>query len=136
MKNRNSGFTLIELMITVAIVAILAAIALPIYERHVIKTRRTLAKGCLIEIGQFMERQYTTSMSYATATIPATSCISDLASQYTFSFVTGQPTATTYTVNATPIGAQLHDTQCAELGLNQAGVRTVSGTQSSTECWK
>ncbi len=133
---RNFGFTLIELMIAVAIVSILAAVALPSYQQHVMKTRRALAKGCLIELGQHMERQYTTSMSYASATLPITSCTEDLVSSYTFAFGAGQPTATTYLINATPAGPQSGDTQCGTLGLTQNGTRSVSGNLSSQVCWK
>ena len=58
------GFTLIEVMITVAIIAVLTAIAYPSYESHVTKTRRAAAAGCLLERAQFMERFYTTNLSY------------------------------------------------------------------------
>jgi len=45
---RNKGFTLLELMITLAIIGILAAIAYPSYQAHVLKTRRALAQGCML----------------------------------------------------------------------------------------
>jgi type IV pilus assembly protein PilE len=135
-KKYSQGFTLIELMITVAIVGILAAVALPAYDQHVVKTRRSLAKGCLVELGQFMERQYTTSMSYASVTLPNTSCVQDLSVTYSFAFATAQPTATTYLINATPTGPQARDLQCGTLSLSQTGARTVSGTKTSKECWQ
>lgn len=133
---RNLGFTLVELMIAVAIVSILAAVALPSYQQYVTKTRRALAKGCLVELGQHMERHYTTSMSYATAVLPNTSCISDLANTYTFAFGAAQPTATTYLINATPTGPQTSDTQCGTMGLTQSGTRSISGSSSVAVCWK
>ena len=66
MKKASSiqGFTLIEVMIVVAVIGILAAIAYPSYQESVTKTRRSAAQGCLVEMAQFMERFYTTNMRY------------------------------------------------------------------------
>ncbi|SDX11937.1 type IV pilin protein [Thiocapsa roseopersicina] len=63
-STHNSGFTLIELMVVVAIVAILAGIAFPSYVDHVRKARMTDAKGVLLEAAQWMERQYTLENVY------------------------------------------------------------------------
>ena len=137
-KQLHRGFTLIELMIVVAIVGILAAIVLPSYQQHVLRTRRAVAAGCLMELAQFMERFYTTSLTYSGAALPNTSCRSELASHYTFAFATGEPTATTFRIVATPAGAQADDAKCAAISLTQAGVKASSGTLSSTDptCWK
>ncbi|THF65890.1 prepilin-type N-terminal cleavage/methylation domain-containing protein [Pseudothauera nasutitermitis] len=132
---RSRGFTLIEVMIVVVIVGILASIAYPSYQQHVLKTRRALATGCLLELSQFMERYYTTNMSYAGAALPNTSCRGDLGNFYTFQFAANQPTATTYLINAVPQGAQQRDTLCGTLGLNHTGTRTEGGTGSVAECW-
>lgn len=136
-----NGFTLLELMVTVTIIAVLAAIAYPAYQDQVMKTRRSAAAACLTEVSQFMERFYTTNLRYNTTTggvavaIPVLQCRTDSAAHYTISF-SGNPTATAYTVQAVPQGAQAtRDTKCGTLTLNHAGAKTKSGTGTVTECW-
>lgn len=135
MSARRSGFTLTELMITVAIVAILAAIAYPSYLNHVTRTHRNAAKACLAEYAQFMERYYTTNLTYEDAG-PVLGCSTegDLGARYTFSV--GSPIQNAYTVTATPKAVQLSlDTQCGTLSLDQAGVRGVTGAGDVNQCW-
>ena len=127
--SKNTGFTLIELMIVVAIVAILAAVAYPSYQAHVIRTNRAVANGCLVELSQFMERYYTTNISYLGAALPASDCQNTLAARYVFAFQAA-PTANQYTISATPGGAQAVDA-CGTLSINQAGART----PNTPECW-
>src|SRR5687768_16263969 len=87
----SRGFTLIELLVTCACVAILAAIAVTSYEFAVIKTRRGAAQACLTDSAQFMERWYTTRLTYAGA--PNPSCGSEVGSHYAIVF-SGTPDAT------------------------------------------
>jgi type IV pilus assembly protein PilE len=132
----QAGFSLIELMIVVAIIAILAAIAYPSYTSHITKTNRVAAEGCLSEIASYMERYYTTNLSYKGATVPDLDCLSaqQTGANYSYGFAPASPSSTEYTVQATPKGAQqARDTQCATLSLNQAGTRSVS--TGDTACW-
>lgn len=136
----SRGFTLIELMITVAIIGILAAVAYPAYQDSIIKTRRSAAKACLSELAQYMERYYTTNLQYhqtpagVANALPNLQCRNDVAQSYTFATTVLQAGA--YTLSATPIGAQLaRDTRCGTLTLNQAGTKTESGTGTVADCW-
>lgn len=132
-----SGFTLIELMIVVLIIAVLAAISYPAYLNYTVQTRRAAATACMLEMSQFMERFYTTNMTYegGAAARPQTTCERELAAFYDID-VAANPTATAFSVVATPLGQQLsRDTKCGTLTVNQAGTQSVSGSGSVRECW-
>ena len=135
-KSHQTGFTLIELMITVAIIGIIIAVALPSYQTYVQRTKRGLAAVCLQELSQFMERRYATSLTYSGAALPTVACTTDLAQSYVFEFATAQPTASTFVIQATPAGGQIGDTKCATISLSHSGVKTVSGTDTVANCWR
>jgi type IV pilus assembly protein PilE len=137
MRYKVQGFTLVELMVVVAVVAILAAIALPSYQNHVVKTNRTAAGACLSELAQFMERTYTENMTYNPNNfqLPALQCRNDLLARYTFS-ISGLA-ARTYTLTATPTTLQ-KDTDCGSLTINHTGLRGAKGGTDPAvvrTCW-
>lgn len=138
---QQRGFNLMELMVAVTIIGIIVAVALPSYNSHMLNTRRTAVTACMMEMAQFMERIYTTSMDYskdntnADTVLPNSSCRNDLAPFYT---LTLDPSPTTFILVASPIGPQLKDTNCATLTLDQAGTRTAANSSAVSkvrECW-
>lgn len=126
----SSGFTLIEIMIAAAIVAILAAIAYPGYIEQVRKTRRSDAQAALLKTAQILERCYTEFNAYDDSDCPAVSGGS-LASAYTstengyYTLSATTLNATAFTLQATPTGAQAGD-PCGSLTYDHIGRKGVS----------
>jgi type IV pilus assembly protein PilE len=153
-KPTERGFTLIELMITVAIVAILTAIAVPSYNQYVLRSHRAEAKNTLLSVAQRLEQNYTLSGSYARTQGAAAddidgTDISDWglnqvplsgAARYTITFAAGSPTTTAFTLQATPVGAQVSDTTCGILMLDNRNLKGAVGvldnrSQVTRDCW-
>lgn len=138
--SRNSGFTLIELMIVIVVIGILAAIAYPSYQDYVRKARRADAQTALLELAQFMERHYTSNGRYLTAAnaapaLPFIEAPKDgTAKYYDLSFASA-PTASSYTLRAVPKGAMANDT-CGTLTLSNTGTKGQATGASLAACWR
>jgi len=118
------GFTLIELMITVAIVGILAAIAYPSYTQYMIRANRAAAQAEMMDIANRQEQFLLTDRSYASKTTLEASGYtlpSDVSSKYSYAVVTGTGTVPSYTLTFTPTGTQASD---GDLVITSEGVKT------------
>ena len=142
----QKGFTLIEVMIVAAIVAILASVAYPSYQDSVIKTKRAEARTALMQIMQQQERFYSQNNTYS---------VFSKASPNNFKWYSGESAAgSSYEISAAActddtisncvlltakpgtanVNASYVDTKCGDLMLTSTGVKSASGT--ATNCWK
>ena len=155
LKGRELGFSLLELMITVGILSIIAAIAIPSYQSYTLRAHRTEAKTALLDIASMEERYFTTNntysnlptdLGYGAAGFP----FNTLNGYYTISITpngfnpavapsAGVPAGTpaTYSFTATATGPQVADTACNTLVLDSKGTRTATGTDpnANADCW-
>ena len=127
------GFTLIEMMITVAIIGIIAAIAFPLYQNQVEQTRMTTAQSDLLELSQWMERRYSNGFDYRDGgnnpALPYTQSPQNGTAFYGITFA-GNVTRDTFTLQAAPTGGQAGD-DCGTLTLDEQGNRGAA----QAGCW-
>ncbi|MEO4047232.1 type IV pilin protein [Pseudomonas sp. CAU 1711] len=132
---KRNGFTLIELMIAVAVVGILAAIAYPSYSEHVRKTRRAEVAAVMLENAQLMERFYSQNGTYENAPINAQSPTTG-AAVYNIAVDKEKTSATAFVINATAVtGGIMAGDECKALSINQLGEQG-SGTGRNAVCWR
>jgi type IV pilus assembly protein PilE len=146
--NRNiRGFTLIELMIVIAVLGIIAAIAYPSFIGQIQKSRRADAKQSLLDVAAKLEVFYQDHKGYPTASNMALlgytgATFTSPDKHYTIGF-SAVPTATSYSIQAIPAGAQVAETGCGAgdsccgtFQLNHLGEKTVTGaTLPADRCW-
>jgi type IV pilus assembly protein PilE len=134
---RSRGFTLLEVMIACAIIAILAAIAYPSYKTSIQKSRRADATTALLGVASQMERYSTEKGTYATATLGtgAGAVFPNHTENSYYNLSLANLTATTYMVRAAPTGAQADD-PCGTLTYTEQGVKGVTGgSWTKAQCW-
>jgi type IV pilus assembly protein PilE len=155
----DSGFTLIELMITMVIAAVLLSIAIPAYNLYVLKSHRTDAKSALVDLASLEERYFSTQNAYTSTpsqlgygpAAPPFPIGSGSTSYYNITAITviaaTAPTSTTsgtpasYSITATAIGVQVQDTACATFTITSGGVQTAATSVASgsvpnnAACW-
>lgn len=154
MKNTPNvcrGFTLIEVMIVVAVIGLLSAIAVPSYTTYVQRSHRAEAKNYLQSVAQRLEQNYSLAGSYNLTQGGAAIGNAFIAAaglnvvpaggpaRYNISFVAGSPTAGGFTLQAVPTGNQANDT-CGTLLLNQQNIKGAGGVlnnraQLTLDCW-
>lgn len=134
MRHQHQGFTLIELMIVVAIVGILAAVAYPSYAEYIRRGHRAEARAGLLQGAQWLERAATATGTYPlTAAFPAT--LQKVPNDRYG--IAAASNGTTFTLTATPKGAQTGD-KCGNYTLTNTGLRGANGVTTGdivTECW-
>ena len=153
------GFTLIELMIAVAVLAVLAGIAIPNYTSYVNRSKRSAAKSVLLDAANQLERNYTTFGCYnktsvalcqsqgAGSAFTLTNAVAptDGRAAYGITFAASGATGQQFTLTATPCGTlgscpagseAFVDAECGALTLTQAGARGISGSSTVAACWQ
>jgi type IV pilus assembly protein PilE len=139
LRPRQRGFSLIELMVTVAAVAILAGVATPIYLEQTKKTRRADGFACLMDAAQRQENYFYTNNTYTTTVTNlgrSATCGDD--GNYTLSVAAGTTgsIATSYKLTATRAGTQASDKKCGDLTLSSEGVKgNVNASSPASDCW-
>ena len=126
------GFTLMELMIVVAVIAILGGLAYPAYQDYVLRSDRSDGQAFLNDAAARQERYLAQNNAYAdTAAKLGYSSSTSPGKRYTLGI--SATAATAYTLTATPIRT---DSKCGNLTLDQAGTKGKSGSASVDDCWK
>jgi type IV pilus assembly protein PilE len=137
LKTGQSGFTLIEVMVVVAILAIIVSIAMPYYENQKRRMYRTDAINAIQTIAQLEERNKTVNGKYDTLANVGGSATSD-EGKYAISVT---QTDDTYTITATAQGTQLNDEDCRSFSLSNTGIRSSTdkdsnvSTGANSRCW-
>lgn len=139
-KLKQHGFTLIEMMIVVAIIGILAAFAYPSYMQHVQKAKRSDAHVGLNEVFQRQERNFILNRTYSsTLTGLGYSSNTPATPEGEYTLALSGVTATAFTVTATPVSGktQASDNKCKSISLDQRGAKSAkdSSNNASTVCW-
>lgn len=152
------GFTLIELVVAMVVIAILAAVAIPNYSAYVTRSKRSAAKTVLLDTANFLERAYTTNGCYSKPS--ANDCINNTGADRSLALIAPTEGRSSYRVRlaaiardsftleavpcgdsaatpACPAGSEnFQDADCGILRLTNTGARTVTGSLPPATCWQ
>jgi type IV pilus assembly protein PilE len=145
---RAAGFTLIELMVSLLVAAILIGIAVPSYQAQVRKSRRTEARNAVMDLATREERYFSVNNDYSQSAMQLGYGTDDVqikdrpigGGYYTVTVTNTEPkptatppTRASFTITATAVGAQVKDAMCLTFTVDDTGTQT--STPSATECW-
>ncbi len=131
---KNKGFTLIELMIVLAILAMLMAYAVPNYRQYVMKSKRSAAQSQLLEVAGLFEKFYANTNRYPAGLTGGGANLglaSDFITTKDYGLSASFPAGGGWLLTATPRGGQADDTDCATITISNTGVRG-----PARECWE
>jgi len=132
---KNNGFTLVELLIVIAIIGILAGVAYPSYMQYVLTAKRSEAQSTLVDLANRQEMYYLDHHQYATDLKTELGLSADpyISEHGYYSLTTSSAVVTAdFTLTATAINEQAADSDCATLTINQ----NLDKTGTSSDCWQ
>jgi len=157
LERSNRGFTLVELIVAMVILATLAAIAIPSYSSYVLRAHRTEAKSALLDLASLEERFFSTHNTYSNLPTDlgyngqANTNFTVGSGWYQITNLQAYPatpptqaspvgTPATFTITASAMNQQMSDTNCLTFSINSAGQQTATGSggdpNASTDCWQ
>jgi type IV pilus assembly protein PilE len=144
MKQRQRGFTLVELMLVVAVIAVLAAIAIPLYQEYILRAKRNACEAVMVSVAGVFERRHSAANSYMKPTVTAADDPAHLPGDTptsrptcpekgpkSYDLSVDNVTASSWTLIAKPYGTQEAD-KCGTLAINHLGQKFASGLPPTT----